>query len=91
MIFICSVDVKSLLHRLKINFVITLFYISNRVFKQLAFGWQIATQLSGFNPLLLSNNKNYRLRKSRVFPFNSFEHKIEKTLKSLIINIDFEF
>ena len=29
------------------------------VFKQLALGWQIAKQLSGLNPLPLSNNKSY--------------------------------
>ena len=32
------------------------------VYKQLALGWQIAKQLSGLNPLSLSNNKNYRLK-----------------------------
>ena len=29
--------------------------------KQLALAWQIAKQLSGLNPLSLSNNKNYSL------------------------------
>ena len=39
------------------------------VYKQLALRWQIAWQLSGFNPLsFLSNNKNYRLRKTEVLP-----------------------
>ena len=38
------------------------------VYKQLALKWQIAKQLSGFNPFSLSNNKNYRLKKSGVFP-----------------------
>ena len=38
------------------------------VFKQIALGWQIAKQHSGFNPFSLSNNKNYRLKKSGVFP-----------------------
>ena len=38
------------------------------VYKQLALKWQIANQLSGLNPVSLSNNKNYRLRKSGVFP-----------------------
>ena len=28
----------------------------------------IAKQLSGLNPLSLSNNKNYRLKKNGVFP-----------------------
>ena len=44
-----------------------LFY-KQPVFKQLALGWQIAKQLSGLNPFSLSNNKNYRLKKSGVFP-----------------------
>ena len=35
--------------------------------KQLALGWQIAKQLSGLNLLSLSNNRNYRLKKSGVF------------------------
>ena len=34
---------------------------------QLFLKWQIAKQLSGLNSLSLSNNKNYRLKKSRVF------------------------
>ena len=38
------------------------------VYNQLALSWQIAKQLSGFNPLSLRNNKNYRLRKSEVLP-----------------------
>ena len=37
-------------------------------YKQLAFEWQIAKQLSGLNSFSLSDNKNYRLKKSRVFP-----------------------
>ena len=37
------------------------------VYKQLARGWQITKQLSGLNHLSLSNNKNYRLRRSGVF------------------------
>ena len=46
-----------------------LFFIGNRlVYKQLALGWQIAKQLSGFNLFSLSNNKNYRLKKKGVFP-----------------------
>ena len=32
------------------------------VYKQLALGWQIAKQLSGLNPLSLSNNINYKLK-----------------------------
>ena len=36
------------------------FFYKQPVYKQPGFGWQIAKQLSGFNPLSLSNNKNYR-------------------------------
>ena len=38
------------------------------VYKQLALKWQIAKQLSWLNPLSLSKNKNYILKKSEVFP-----------------------
>ena len=49
-------------------FVITLsFFYKQLAYKQLVLGWQIAKQLSGLNPLLLNNNKNYRLKKSGVF------------------------
>ena len=37
------------------------------VYKQLAPRWKIAKQLSGFNPLPLSIDKNYRLRKYEKF------------------------
>ena len=37
-------------------------------YKQLALGWQITKQLSWVNPLSLSNKKDYRLKKSGVFP-----------------------
>ena len=30
--------------------------------KQLALSWQIAKQLSGLNPLSVSNNENYNLK-----------------------------
>ena len=36
------------------------FFYKQPVYKQLDLGWQIAKQLSGLNPLSLSNNKNYR-------------------------------
>ena len=39
------------------------------VYKQLALAWQIAKQLSGLNPLSLSNSKNYSFKKNRVFSF----------------------
>ena len=37
------------------------------IYKQLALGRKIAKQLSGNNPLSLSNNKNSRLRKVEFF------------------------
>ena len=36
------------------------FFYKQPVYKQLALGWQIAKQLLGLNPLLLSNIKNCR-------------------------------
>ena len=47
----------------------TYFFYKQPVFKELTLGWQIAKQLSGLNLFALSNNKNYRLKKSGVFPF----------------------
>ena len=41
-----------------------LFFYNQPVYKQLALGRQIAKQLSWFNPPSLSNNENYRLKKS---------------------------
>ena len=46
----------------------TLIFYKQLVFKQLTLGWQISKQLSGRNPFSLGNNKNYRLKKSGVFP-----------------------
>ena len=46
----------------------TYFFNKQPGYKQLALKWQIAKQLSGINSLSVSNNKNYRLKKSRVFP-----------------------
>ena len=43
------------------NLVHLVFY-KQPVDKQLALAWQIAQQLSGLNPLSLSNNKNYSLK-----------------------------
>ena len=75
------------------------------VYKQLALTWQIAKQLSGLNPLSLSNNKNYSLKKNEIFFRNrrkkAVKHRrcnkiqlsqntFEKILKSLTINIDFD-
>ena len=42
-------------------------FINNRFNKKLVIGWQIAKQISGLNPLSISNNKNCRLKKSGVF------------------------
>ena len=39
-----------------------LVFYKQPVYKQLALAWQIAKQFSGFNPLSLSNNKNYSLK-----------------------------
>ena len=51
------------------DFEITLnFRYKQSLFKQLALGREIAKQFSGLNPLPLSNNKNYRLKKNGVFP-----------------------
>ena len=44
------------------------FFYKQPAYKQLALRWQFAKQLSGLNSLSLSNNKNYRLKKSGVFP-----------------------
>ena len=50
------------------SFYKPIFLYKQPVYKQLALGLQIANQLSGLNPLSLSSNKNYRLKKSRVVP-----------------------
>ena len=47
--------------------LIIYFFYKQPVYKQLALGWETATQFSGLNPLSLSNNKNNRLKKSGVF------------------------
>ena len=46
----------------------TYLFYKQSVYKQLALGWQNAKQLSGLNLFSLSSNKNYRLKKSGVFP-----------------------
>ena len=84
-----------------------LVFLKQPVYQQLTPGCQIAKQLSGPNPLSLSNKKNSRSRKME-FHFRN-NHKIvvkptmhqeqdsaiskallEKFLKLVIINIDFE-
>ena len=52
----------------KLNTVTPRFFFKKPVYNQLVLGWKIAKQLSGLNPLSLSNSKNYRLKKSGVFP-----------------------
>ena len=47
--------------------LLQLVFYKQPVYKQLALAWQIAKQLSGLNPLSLSNNKNYSLKKSGFF------------------------
>ena len=51
-----------------INHNVLIFFYKQPIYKQLTLVWQIAKQLSGFNPLSPSNNKNYRFRKRRFFP-----------------------
>ena len=67
-IYLCDVFFKRLfLIRYEIHFV----FYRRPVYKKLAFEWQIPKQFSGLNPLSLSNNKNYRLKKSGksgIFP-----------------------
>ena len=48
--------------------LLNLVFYKPSVYKQLALAWKIAKQLSGLNPLSLSNNKNYSLKKNSVFP-----------------------
>ena len=45
----------------------TYFVYKQLFYKQQAFGWQIAKQLSVLNLSSLSNNKDYRLKKIGVF------------------------
>ena len=49
------------MEKLGIDLLHLVFY-KQPVYKQLALARQIAKQLSGFNPLSLSNNKNYSLK-----------------------------
>ena len=50
------------------------------VYKKLTLGWQIAKQLSGFNRLSVSNNKDYRLKKSGGFFCNKFKMAIKSAI-----------
>ena len=44
------------------------FFYEQPIYKQPAYEWQIAEQLSELNALLVNNNKNYRSKKSGLFP-----------------------
>ena len=50
------------------------------VYKQPARGWQTAKQISGLNALLLSNNKNYRLKESAIFLCNKGKIDVKPTI-----------
>ena len=56
------------------------FFNKQAVYKQLVLGWQIAKQLSGLNLRLLSNNKNYRSKKSGFFLCNKREIAVKETI-----------
>ena len=60
----------------------TYFFNKQQGYKQLALKWQIAKQLSGLDPLSVSNSKNYRLKKSRVFPLcNKHKTAVRPTIQ----------
>ena len=59
------------------NYVI---FYQQPVYKQLALGWQIAKQLSRLNLFSSSNNKNYRLKKSGVFPLHKRKIAVKPTI-----------
>ena len=46
--------------------LLRLVFYKQPVYKQLALPWQIGKQLSGFDLLSLSNNKNYSLKVTSV-------------------------
>ena len=61
-------------------FKVHLFFYKEPVYNQLSLGWEIAKQLSELNPLLISNNKNYSLKKSgEFFPFNKRKIAVKLT------------
>ena len=70
-----SIDLKLLNFKTALNSeqerhlinVLGLVFYKQPVYKQIALEWQIAKQLSRLNAFSLSNNKNYRLKKSGVF------------------------
>ena len=59
----------------------TYFFNKQPGYRQIALKWQIAKQLSGLNSLSVSNNKNCRLKKSRVFPLcNKYKTTVRPTI-----------
>ena len=57
-----------------------IFCFNQPVYKQLALGQQITKELSELNPPSQSNNKNYRLKISGVFPRNKRKIAVEPTI-----------
>ena len=58
----------------------TYFFYKQPVYKQLALEWQIPKQLSGLNPFPVSNNINYRLKKSGLFLCNKRKIAVKPTI-----------
>ena len=67
----CPKSIKQCPNRSRIvpntEYITTLIFYKQPVYKQLPLGRQIAKPLSGLNPRSLSSKKNYRLKKSGVF------------------------
>ena len=59
----------------------TLNFYKQPVYKQLALGWQIAKQLSGLTPYLLSNNEICRLKKVKFFFCNKRKMAVKVTIQ----------
>ena len=60
----------------------TLSFYKQLVYKQLAFGWKIAKQLSGFNPLSLSKSKTTN-KKVEFFLCNKHKITVKLTIKPI--------
>ena len=58
---VCAKHLQNIYLQIYVN---TLIFYKQPVSKQLALRWQIVNQLARLNPLSLSNNKNYRLKKT---------------------------
>ena len=79
------------------GFYLHLVFYKQSVYKQLTLKWRIAEQLSGFNLLSLSNNRNYRNNRNNIkqqqkrqcTKIQYLKSIIGKLLKSVLINIDF--